>query len=240
MNAMNILITLCGRGGSKGIPGKNIRPLNGLPLIGYSINAAKKFSAVFPADIALSTDSEEIKTAARSFGVVTEYTRPTALATDGAGKVETIADLLMFEERHRAKKYDVVLDLDLSSPLRTQEDLLAAFDILRKDPKAVNLFSVNPANRNPYFNMVEKNAEGYYSLVKRGEFVTRQSAPPVYDLNASFYFYRREFFDRQVRSVFTERSLVYVMPHVCFDLDHALDFDIMEFLLANNKLGFSL
>ncbi len=236
---MNILITLCGRGGSKGIPGKNIRPLNGLPLIGYSINAAKKFSAEFPAEIALSTDSDEIKVAARSFGVETEYTRPPALATDGAGKVETIADLLEFEERRRGKRYDVVLDLDLSSPLRTHEDLAEAYRLLRQDPNALNIFSVNPANRNPYFNMVERNAEGYYSLVKKGEFVTRQSAPPVYDLNASFYFYRREFFDRQLRSVFTERSLVYVMPHVCFDLDHALDFDIMEFLLANNKLGFT-
>ena len=237
---MNLLITLCGRGGSKGIPGKNIRPINGRPLISISIDVAKRFAEKHGADIALSTDDIEIKNVAAQFGLQTSYTRPTHLATDTAGKIETIADLLLFEERNRNKQYDFVLDLDITSPLRTIEDLEEAFESVKKDENALNLFSVNHASRNPYFNMVEQQPNGYFGLIKKGEFVTRQSAPNVYDLNASFYFYRRAFFESGNTKTITDRSLIYVMPHLCFDLDHPIDFEFMEFLMANNKLTFQL
>lgn len=237
---MNLLITLCARGGSKGIPGKNIRPLNGKPLIGYSIETAQHFGKPLNADIALSTDDELIRKAASPFGVNSTYQRPPHLATDTAGKIETIEDLVLHEEKTRSKKYDYILDLDVTSPLRTVEDLQEAFRIISSDPQALNLFSVNPAARNPYFNMVEQQPNGYYGLIKTGNFVTRQSAPPVYDMNASFYFYRRTFFEQGLRKTITERSLIYVMPHMCFDLDHPVDFDFMSFLLENNKLGFTL
>ena len=88
--------------------------------------------------------------------------------------------------------------------------------------------------------MVEQKENGYYGLVKAGEFVTRQSAPEVYDMNASFYFYRRIYFDRKETTVINDCSLIYIMPHICFDLDHPIDFDFMEYLLVNNKLGFEL
>jgi CMP-N,N'-diacetyllegionaminic acid synthase len=170
----------------------------------------------------------------------TEYLRPSNLATDSAGKVDVIADVLSYEEERRNKKYDYVLDLDVSSPLRTLEDLEAALKIIRDDPKCLNLFSVNHANRNPYFNMVEQHPDGYYRLVKSGNFLTRQSAPKVFDMNASFYIYHRNFFALNSHSVITEKSLIYVMPHICFDLDHIIDFEFMEYLLATNKLGLRL
>ena len=237
---MNILITLCARGGSKGIPGKNIRPINGRPLISISIDVAKHFAEKYQADLALSTDDIEIKNVAAQFGLQTNYSRPTNLATDTAGKIETIADLLYYEEKSRNKQYDFVLDLDITSPLRTFEDLEEAFKIIRKDENALNLFSVNHAARNPYFNMVEQQPNGYFGLIKKGEFVTRQSAPDVYDLNASFYFYRRTFFESGNTKTITEKSLIYVMPHICFDLDHLIDFEFMEYLMANNKITFQL
>lgn len=237
---MNLLITLCARGGSKGIPGKNIRPLNGKPLIGYSIETAQRFGKSFNADIALSTDDDQIREAASAFGIKSIYQRPVHLATDTAGKIETIENLLLYEEKTRNKKYDYILDLDVTSPLRTVEDLQQAFHTISNDPQAFNLFSVNHAARNPYFNMVEQQPSGYYGLIKTGNFVTRQSAPPVYDLNASFYFYRRNFFEQGLKKTITERSLIYVMPHLCFDLDHPVDFEFMSFLIENNKLGFTL
>jgi CMP-N-acetylneuraminic acid synthetase len=236
---MNILITICARGGSKGIPGKNLRAIKGKPLIAYSIDTANRFAKKYDACIALSTDSTEIKKIAEEYGLPTAYTRPPELATDTAGKKDTISDLLRFEEKERKIKFDYVLDLDVTSPLRSFDDLVPAFAILREDEHAVNIFSVNPANRNPYFNMVEQKENGYYGLVKTGDFVTRQSAPKVYDLNASFYFYRRRYFDEPL-AVINDRSLVYVMNHICFDLDHPLDFDFMEYLLVNNKLDFTL
>jgi CMP-N,N'-diacetyllegionaminic acid synthase len=237
---MNILITLCARGGSKGIPGKNIKPLNGKPLIAYSIECAQKFAADYNATITISTDDTEIKRAAEKYGINTPYVRPIHLATDSAGKIETIEDILNYEEQQRALKYDYLLDLDVTSPLRTYDDLKHSFEILRNDTNALNLFSVNLANRNPYFNMVEQKENGYYGLIKTGNFVTRQSAPPVYDMNASFYFYRRAFFEQEHKKSITDRSLIYVMPHLCFDLDHMIDFEFMEYLISTDKLGFSL
>jgi len=237
---MELLITLCARGGSKGIPGKNIRLINNKPLIAYSIETALKFSNTQPATISLSTDDQKIKDIAASFGIVTDYTRPAEYATDSAGKTDAIYDLLKYEENRANRKFDYVLDLDVTSPLRTVDDLAAAFGILTEDEKALNLFSVNKASRNPYFNMVEANGNGYYGLVKQGDFLTRQSAPPVYELNASFYFYRRNFFEAKVRSTINNRSLIYIVPHLCFDLDEPVDFEFMSYLIENNKLDFSL
>ena len=237
---MQILITLCGRGGSKGIPGKNIRMINGLPLIAYSIKHAKQFSELYNSDLALSTDSEAIIEIAAGLGLTTSYLRPEKLANDSAGKAETLQHVLLFEEKSRGKRYDYILDLDLTSPLRNIVDLERAFQLIQGNENALNLFSVNKANRNPYFNMVEMQENGYFGLVKKGNFLTRQSAPIVYELNASFYFYKRSFFDQEIIKTISERSLVYEIKHICFDLDHPIDFEFMEYLILNNKLDFEL
>lgn len=238
---MKVLITICARGGSKGIPGKNIKPLNGVPLIAYTIWVAQEFAKQHQADIAISTDDEAIKKVALEYGLSTTYERPAILATDTAGKIDTIVDLLRYEEQHRSVKYDYVLDLDVTSPLRTLEDLNNAYRTIDDDKEALNLFSVNPAARNPYFNMVEKKETGFYDLVRReGAILSRQTAPKVYDLNASFYFYKRSFFDQGFRTVFSQKSLIYLMPHICFDLDHVIDFEFLDFLLGQKKLDFSI
>ncbi|WP_204343875.1 cytidylyltransferase domain-containing protein [Psychroserpens algicola] len=240
---METLITICARGGSKGIPGKNIKPIAGKPLIGYTIEQAKKLSERINAKIAISTDDAAIKKTAEEFGVFSDYRRPDELATDTVGKIETIADIVKYEEAKANKRFDFILDLDVTSPLRTIEDLQNALQILLDNPEAYNLFSVNKAARNPYFNMVEINSEGYYGLVKtnpNGTVMSRQAAPEVYDLNASFYWYRRRFFDLDTKSVFTDKALIYEMKHMCFDLDHPVDFLFMEYLLKNDKLDFEL
>ena len=240
---MNVLITICARGGSKGIPGKNIKLLNGKPLIAYSIDVAKQFQSILgDTDIALSTDSEDIVLVAKECGLESDYKRPDYLANDTIGKIDAIKDIVSYSERKKGQSYDYILDLDVTSPLRNLDDLKTAFDILRSDKNAVNLFSVSEAGRSPYFNMVEQKENGYYAQVKMPErnVFTRQSAPKVYDLNASFYFYKRCFFDVGYKGAITDRSLVYKVPHVCFDLDHPIDFEIISFLMVNDKLGFSL
>jgi CMP-N,N'-diacetyllegionaminic acid synthase len=240
---MNILITICARGGSKGIPGKNIKVINGVPLIVYTIELAKKFKKKYNAIITLSTDNIEIKKVANDFGLITNYERPSFLATDTAGKIDTIKDVLLFEESLLKDKMDFILDLDVTSPLRTFEDIEQALQLLINKPEAQNLFSVNPAARNPYFNMVEENNNGFYSLVKTntdGLVMTRQSAPKVFELNASFYWYRRSFFESNRKSAITDKSIIFEMKHICFDLDHPVDFLFMEYLLQNDKLDFKL
>jgi CMP-N,N'-diacetyllegionaminic acid synthase len=238
---MNILITICARGGSQGIPGKNIKPICGKPLINYTIDLTNKLKLKWNSKVALSTDDQEIKAVAHNLGVRTVYNRPNFLATDTAGKIDTIKDLLLYEESLINDKYDFILDLDVTSPLRTLEDIEHALELMIANSEAMTLFSVNNASRNPYFNMVEENANGFYTLIKTnadGNVLSRQAAPKVYDLNASFYWYRRSFFDTDFKSPITDKSLVYVMNHICFDLDHPLDFLFMEFLLENKKLDF--
>lgn len=239
---MNILITICARGGSKGIPGKNIKLLCGKPLIGYTIDVAHQFQTKYSnTDIALSTDSDEIKQIAAQYGLISNYTRPESLAGDSVGKIDAIADIVAFCERENDVCYDYILDMDVTSPLRNLADLDVAFRLLEADDNAINLFSVSPSARSPYFNMVEQKENGYYDKVKSvGNILARQAAPKVYDLNASFYFYKKAFFEAGYKGAITDKSLIYVVPHTCFDLDHPIDFEIISFLLENDKLDFVL
>lgn len=235
---MNHLITICARGGSKGLPKKNIKELNGVPLIGYSINQAFELTDILGnATIALSTDSDEIKSVAKRFGLMSDYNRPHILASDTAGKISVIRDLLNDSEERFQRRFDMIIDLDVSSPLRTCEEIKDAYSKILSDPNALNIFSVSPAEKNPYFNMVEVNPKGYAELVKKSTALSRQKAPLVYDMNASFYIYRREFFDLNLTSAITDYSLIYPMNHICFDIDEQIDFDIMEYLLSHGKIG---
>lgn len=239
---MNILITICARGGSKGIPGKNIKLLNNLPLISYTINSAKKFAKIYNADITLSTDSLEIKNISEKFDLYTDYIRPSELAQDETSKIDALRDIWRFEENNRKLKYDYFLDLDITSPLRTLEDLIKSFNILINHPEAINLYSVSPPARNPYFNMVELNDEGYAYVCKKlpNNIFTRQSAPKVYAVNASFYFYKRQFYENMYKTATTDKTLIYDIPHLCFDLDEPIDFEFLSYLMSEKKLDFEI
>ena len=239
---MKGLVTICARGGSKGIPGKNIKIINGKPLITYTVELAEKLAELYDIDIFLSTDSNEIKNVVASLGASKtdlSYNRPDFLANDTAGKLDAIVDVKKYAESVHNRDYDFVIDLDVTSPLRTHTDLVNSIKILFNNDEALNLFSVSQANRNPYFNMVEENDKGFYSLCKKGDFLTRQSAPKVYDMNASFYIFKKSFFDEGHKTVIIDRSLIYEVPHLCFDLDHQIDFEFMSFLLENRKLDFN-
>ena len=238
---MKTLITICGRGGSKGIPNKNIRPLNGKPLIAYTIAAAQAYRSKYPDTvIGLSTDSDAILEVSRAYGVDTVYRRPDELGQDSTGKIAVLASLVEFEESSRHTTFDRIIDLDITSPLRTLADIERTAALLDRYPAALNAFSVSRPHRNPYFNMVEETAGGYVTVVKRPEtpFLSRQAAPAVYDMNGSIYVYTRAFFAEGRASATTERSVAYLMEHQCFDLDHTLDLEFMDFLLSQRKLDF--
>jgi len=240
---LKILITICARWGSKGIPLKNIKLLNGKPLLNYSIKTAQDFQKKFKGtEIVISTDSEKILKVAEESNLNSEYLRPEYLAGDDVGKIDAIRDVLIWKEETTHSQFDYILDLDVTSPLRNLQDLIEAFELLQNNHEAINIFSVSPANRSPYFNMVEQKENGFFAQVKQSDsmFFTRQSAPKVYDLNASFYIYKRAFFDLGFKGAITDKSLIYVVSHICFDLDHPIDFEIISYLLENNKLDFAL
>ena len=193
---MNILITICARGGSKGIPNKNIKMLAGKPLINYTIDLAIEFKTEFKTvDIALSSDSIKIIDIARKTGLEVPYIRPEILATDNVGKIDTITDVLRYYEKENKTRYDYILDLDVTSPLRNMIDLKAAFELY---PTFVSKTYFLLAPQIAILILIWLRIKLVIDfLVKQinDNVLTRQAAPKVYDLNASFYFYKRSFFD---------------------------------------------
>lgn len=232
----NLLITICARGGSKGVKGKNIRPLSNKPLIYYTIKQAKEWGKA--KHIVISTDSKEIAEIAKGFGAEVPFIRPPELATDTAAKVPVIRHSLIYCEKLYKEKYDFVMDLDITCPIRKISDLENALNLfLQKKPKT--LFSAVVAHRNPYFNMVEETKDGRVTLCKKGQFVTRQEAPKVYDMNASIYIYDRDFLmDENNITPISDNSIVYVMDELSrIDIDSELDFKFIEYLVKKSIIS---
>lgn len=231
----NLLITVCARGGSKGVKGKNIRKLAGYPLIYYTIKQAKEWGK--GEHIVVSTDSPEIASVAKRYGVEIPFLRPKKFASDTAPKSEAIRHALLESEKFFKKTFDCVVDLDVTAPIRKIEDLENAFQLfLKKNSKT--LFSVVKSARNPYFNMVEEDKDGRVHLSKKGNFARRQDAPKVYDMNASIYIYRRDYLlNEKNKSPISDDSYVYVMDEISrHDIDSEIDFKFIEFLVKEKVI----
>ncbi len=228
----NILCTICARGGSKGVKNKNIRPLLGKPLIAHTIKQALKWGKA--KHVIVSTDSQIIADIARDNGAEVPFIRPSKLATDNAPKLLSIRHALVECERLNNEKYDIVVDLDATSPLRHIEDLDNCLKLFI-EKKAKTLFSVVRAHRNPYFNMVERKKNGFVKLCKKlpANIVRRQDAPEVFDMNASIYFFRRGFLINPSHLMpFSDKTAVYVMSEFsAYDVDREIDFKFIESLL---------
>jgi len=232
---MKILGTICARGGSKGVKDKNIKELAGKPLIAYTIECFKKWKKADK--IVCSTDSEKIANVARQFGMEIPCMRPKELATDNAPKLQVIQHIVKFCEEQDDTKYDIIVDLDPTAPLRKQKFLDEA---LKKflESGANNLYSVCKARKNPYFNMIELDENGYAHLCKKSNVVRRQDAAAVYELNASIYIYNRDFL-LKTNTIHSDKTIVYEMPDIAsIDIDSELDFLFVEFLLKNEVFKF--
>lgn len=236
LNPQECLITICARGGSKGVPGKNIRPLLGKPLIAHSIEAAQSWAPQVP--ILVSTDSREIADVAASFGAEVPFLRPAELATDSAGKIAALVHAHGQAEALWKREIKYVIDLDPTSPLRTSADLTHGWNHFHKTGAEV-CFSVVHARKSPYFNMVERSSDGKVALIKMlpsGALMSRQAAPVSYELNASIYLYRREFFMRSPKSLWDGRCEMFEMPEEsAFDIDTENDFIITECFMSRRK-----
>lgn len=232
---MNVVCTICARGGSKGVKNKNIRLINGRPLIAHSIDQARR-SGLFKT-IAVSSDSSEILTVAKDHGANVLIEREPQLATDSAAKLPVIQDCFLQAEKASRLTFDFGIDLDCTSPLRTPEDIVQAFEMYRSQPGAHNLITGAPARRSPYFNLVKKTAENYVQLASDSKLKIerRQDAPVCYDMNASIYIWRRDSLLENV-PVINERTILFEMPEErSLDIDSELDFQIVDFLMSRPK-----
>jgi len=226
---MNVLCTICVRGGSKGVKNKNIKNLNGKPLIAWTINQAKE-SGLFE-KIVISTDSEKIMKVAKEYGADVFFKREAKLATDTAGKLDVIKDAFLRSEEFYNKKFDYLIDLDATAPLRSVEDIKNAFNQFIKNNND-NLITATPSRKSPYFNMIEI-VDNKIQLVKQAKFLRRQDTPKTYDMNASIYIWKREVLLNN-NSIFLENTGLYVMDEMtAFDIDTEIDFKIVECLMKD-------
>lgn len=228
---MKVLFTICGRAGSKGIRNKNIREFLDKPLPLFTISAIDLFLKNCPeveADIALNTDSEELTSIVENNGMrkVSIVPRKQELAGDTVGKLDVIRDT-MLEMEQRSGAYDMVIDMDLTSPLRQDGDLEKVYRE-QKTGKWDAVFTVADSRRNPYFNMVTYvEGEGYKKVIA-SDFTARQQAPEIFDMNASIYAYAPEFL-RNTKSIFDGKcGIVKMYDTAILDLDHESDFELME------------
>ena len=218
------------RGGSKGVPRKNIRNLAGKPLIAYTIEQSLQ-SRLIDRTI-VSTEDGEIAEVAQQYGAEVPFLRPTELAGDHAPTMEVLLHAVNLLEKQEQYNFDILVLLHITTPLRNVQDIYSCVSML-VEAKADNVFSVTESHRNPYFNMVETGDDGIATLVKKGNFPTRQAAPKVYDMNASIYVWWKDILKKE-KKIFLKKSHVYVMPKErSIDIDDELDFKIAEFLCMN-------
>ena len=229
---MKRLCTICARAGSKGVRSKNVRMIAGKPLIAHSVHHARA-TGLFDA-IAVSSDGDEILSIAHGYGADCLVRRPDALAGDTAPKLPAIHHCLETAERQLGMTFDVLVDLDATSPLRLPEDITAVVELLEGEPGA-NIITAAPARRSPYFNLVERRADGTVGLSKTpaNAIARRQDAPKCFDMNASIYAWWADNF-RAAPAVFAARTRLYVMPEErSLDIDSELDFRLVSFLLES-------
>ncbi|MDX2224015.1 MAG: acylneuraminate cytidylyltransferase family protein [Rhodospirillaceae bacterium] len=229
---MKRLCTICARGGSKGVPDKNIRPLAGKPLIVHSIEQAKA-TGLFTA-VAVSSDSPKILEVARAGGADMVILRPAELATDTAAKLPAIRHAVLEAERRLNLVHDILVDLAATSPIRLPEDIIGAVDLVETGP-ANNVITASPARNSPYYSLVELDDAGVARLSKPpvDALTRRQNAPPCFDMNGSIYVWRREPF-LSAPFIFGPATRLFQMPRErSVDIDEEFDFAIAAMLASH-------
>ncbi len=231
---MSTLCVIGARGGSKGVPGKNIRHLAGKPLIAWSIEQAQ--SSPLIDHVVVSTDNEEIAKISRNYNAEVPFKRPNFLASDKAGKWEVWQHALRECEKFYNKNFDIYVDLDCTSPIRDVEDINQAIEKY-KQSNLDGIFSVCESRKNPYFNMVEYNENHNLKIVKSlGEpIIRRQDAPKVFEHVASIYVLNPKYIKNGTGLLSGKVDGYDIGIEKSFDLDSQFDFELIEYLM-NKKL----
>lgn len=218
------------RGGSKGIPHKNIKPLNGKPLILYSVEVARQLAD--DADICVTTDDDAIIRVVEGSGLKVPFKRPEELATDTSGSYEVILHALDFFEQ-KGVIYEVVVLLQPTSPFRTAQHVKEAIALYHDSLDMV--VSVSESAANPYYSLFEENEDGFLDKSKKGNFTRRQDCPKVYEYNGAIYVMNVKSLREKTIGAFT-KTRKYEMPReLSIDLDTPMDWEFAEFLSKHNS-----
>jgi len=244
---MNILFTVSGRAGSKGVKNKNIRDFLGKPLVYYTLSSIDLFIREYAENEKLSihsclnTDSEELIELIYKQSMLDMMIRRRSkeLSGDTVAKILVTKDSLVSAEQQYKMIFDYIIDVDITSPLRTYEDIYNAYLISKTNPAVDLTFSVTESRRNPYFNMVCRKENGYHTVLDGNGITARQQAPPTYDMNASIYVYKRNYLlsANEEKEGYFEISIM--QDTGILDIDSEEDFELMqiiaEYLMKKNK-----
>lgn len=227
----NVLIIITARGGSKGIPNKNIKLLNNKPLIQYTIEAARE--VVKDENICLSTDSTEIVEVARQLGLEVPFVRPSYLATDSANSYDTILHAVNYYESI-GKFFETIILLQPTSPFRKGFHIQEAYQLYNNNIDMV--VSVVESKANPYFNLWEESSEGMLRKVKEGNYIRRQDCPSCFLFNGAIYIINTDSLKRCDLNKFSNIIKYTMDQKYSVDIDTKLDWEWSEFLIQTGVL----
>lgn len=221
-----VLFLITARGGSKGVPGKNIKLLNGRPLLYYTIDAAREITS--DQNICLSTDSKEIIKAATKHGLSVPFVRPEELATDKSGSYDVLLHAVNYY-RSIGRNYKTLVLLQPTSPFRNSQHIAEALELYSYGIDMV--VSVCESDKSPYYSLFEENNDGYLIKVKQAEFQTRQECPPVYSYNGAIYVINIESLLECPLSSFKKIKKYLMSKTESVDIDTMTDWYWAEFLI---------
>ncbi len=227
---MKPLIVIPARGGSKGVPRKNIKVLGDKPLIQYTIDAAK---GVFDDEfICVSTDDFEIKSVVEQLGLKVPFLRPNELASDTAGTYEVLLHAISYYE---SKGYfpDTLILLQPTSPFRTSAHIKEALKLYHESIDMV--VSVKETKANPYYILFEEDRNGYLKKTKEANFTRRQDCPKVWEYNGAIYIINVKALKEKTISQFTKVCKFEMDETSSHDIDTLLDWKIAEIILQDFK-----
>jgi CMP-N,N'-diacetyllegionaminic acid synthase len=227
----SFLAIIPARSGSKGVLNKNIKEVNGKPLIAYTIEAAKK-SNIFD-DIIVSTDSQQYATIAQQYGASTPFLRPESLSTDTASTTNVIIHTIN-ELQKLGKKYDYFILLQPTSPLRTEDDIMnAVLELFKKD--AYSIVSVCEAEHSPLLMNRLDDSFSMKNFINDSNNKRRQDLQTFYRLNGAIYLCNTEYFLTR-QTFYGEKSHALIMSqNHSIDIDSEIDIEFLSFYLSKNN-----
>lgn len=232
---MNYLFTICGRAGSKGVKNKNLKNFSGCPLVYYSLAVIylykEKYGKKDNIAVTLNTDSDELIKIVTSQKMLPIYVinREENLCGDFVSKVDVIRDCFFRAKAKYSTDYDMVIDLDITSPIRTILDLKNVIDKKNQRYDTDVVYTVTHSRRNPYFNMV-KEENGYFVKAIASNYTARQQAPVMFDMNASIYAYSTSALSTKPSNVFfnDKADAILMKDTAVLDIDSEDDFELMQ------------
>jgi len=235
-NSPKILAVIPARGGSKGLPGKNIRPLAGLPLIAHSIQMAKLCPQINR--LIVSTDDKNIAAVAEQFGAETPFMRPADLARDDTPMWPVLRHALEAIEHAENSQYDFLILLDPTSPGRLPEDVAGALKKLMAKPEAAGIIGVSQPEFNPIWHCVTEHDGWMTDLIDTaGKYNRRQDVPSVYRINASLYIWKTDFVRREAEGWRHAPHLIYEIPEQrAIHIDDLNEFEMAELMIRHGLI----